>query len=103
VALRGARRAGAGAFEAGGGWPHRVQDEAPAAGRHHAPALHRPGTVTACDVPGASTSGKSHEVPRCLRSKRATAAISTYRKDRRPVGGRGREQSGRRGPLKGSP
>jgi hypothetical protein len=37
--------------------------------------LHRAGTVTACGV-GASASDKPHEVPRRLRSKRATAAIS---------------------------
>ncbi|WNG34051.1 hypothetical protein F0U61_10695 [Archangium violaceum] len=29
--------------------------------------------------------------------------VLTYRKDRSPVGGRGREQRGRRGPQKGSP
>src|SRR5690242_18575513 len=39
--LRGARHAGAGAFEAGGGWPRRLAREAAAAGRHDAPALHR--------------------------------------------------------------
>ena len=39
--LRGARCAGAGAFVTSGGRPHRLPHEAPAAGRHHAPALHR--------------------------------------------------------------
>jgi transposase-like zinc-binding protein len=45
-------------------------------GRYDAPALHRTGTVTTCGVPGASASGKPHEVPRRLRSRRQTAAIS---------------------------
>jgi len=64
--LRGTRCAGDGAL---------VQ-EAPAAGRHDVPALHRAGTFTACGVPGASALGKPHEVPRRLRSRRRTAAIS---------------------------
>jgi hypothetical protein len=37
------------------------------------------------------------------RSSRPSSLPVTYRKDRSPVGGRGREQRGRRGPLKGSP
>jgi hypothetical protein len=74
--LRGAWRTGAGASVTSRGRPHRLSHEAPAAGRHHAPALHRAGTVTACGVPGACTSGKPHEVPRSLRSRRQTAAIS---------------------------
>ncbi|HVG61302.1 MAG TPA: hypothetical protein VNA24_22270 [Hyalangium sp.] len=57
-------------------WNGDGSHEAPAAGRRHAPALHRAGTVTACGVPGASASGKPHEVPRRLCSRRQTAAIS---------------------------
>jgi hypothetical protein len=76
VPLRGTRCAGAGAFVTSGGRPHRLPNEAPAAGRHHAPALHRAGILTACGVPGASASGKPHEVSRRLRSRRAPAAIS---------------------------
>ena len=68
--LRGARCAGAGAAVTSGGRPHRLPNEAPAAGRHHAPALHRAGILTTCGVPGASASGKPHEVPRRLRSRR---------------------------------
>ena len=74
--LRGAWRTGAGAFVTSGGRPHRLSHEAPAAGRHHAPALHRAGTFTACGVPGACASGKPHEVPRRLCSRLQTAAIS---------------------------
>jgi hypothetical protein len=62
--LRGTRCAGAGAFVTSGGRPHCLPHEAPAAGRHDAPALHRAGTVTACGVPGASASGKPHPIPR---------------------------------------
>jgi hypothetical protein len=74
--LRGARRAGAGAFVTSGGRPHRLADEAPAARRHHAPALHRAGILTTCGVLGASASGKPHEVSWRLRSRRESAAIS---------------------------
>src|SRR6185503_17356644 len=70
------RCAGAGAFVTSGGWPHCLAHEAPAAGRYDAPALHRTGTVTTCGVPGASVEGKPDEVPRRLRSRRQTAAIS---------------------------
>ncbi len=43
--LRGARGAGAGAAVTSGGRPHRLSDEAPAAGRHHAAPLHRVGVA----------------------------------------------------------
>jgi hypothetical protein len=46
------------------------------AGIGAAVALHRAGIFTACGVPGASASGKPHEIPRRLRSRRQTAAIS---------------------------
>jgi hypothetical protein len=100
VPLWGAWRAGAGAPVANGGGPHRLAHEAPAAGRHHAPALHRAGTVTACGVPGTSASGKPHEVPRRLCSRRAIAAISAP-----PSGSGGGERgapgSGQQGADKG--
>ena len=52
--LLSTRCAGTGAFVTSGGWPHRLPHEAPAAGRHDAPALHRAGAVTASGFPGAS-------------------------------------------------
>ncbi len=83
VPLRGSWRTGAGAFVASGGRPHRLPDEAPTAGRHHTPLLHRAGTLTARGIPGASTTGEPHEVSWHLRSRRETSAISAP-----PSGGR---------------
>jgi len=74
--LRGARRSGAGAPVANGGWPPGVPDEAPAARRHHAPLLHQAATPPSSGVAGASASDQPHEVPRRLRSRRENAAIS---------------------------
>jgi hypothetical protein len=50
--LRRARCAGAGAAVTSGGRSHRLSDEAPAAGRHHAPLLHRVGVAASPGVPG---------------------------------------------------
>ncbi len=83
VPLRGARCAGAGAFVTSGGRPHRLANEAPAARRHHAPALHRAGTVTACGVPGACASGEPHEVSwRQVRRRRTWRAARQVRRRR---------------------
>ncbi|CAM4495165.1 hypothetical protein MYXA107069_20255 [Myxococcus xanthus] len=43
-----------------GGRPHRLADEALAAGRHHAPALHRVGVAASLGVPGASASPRAN-------------------------------------------
>jgi len=57
--LRGARCAGAGAAVTNGGRPHRLSDEAPAAGRHPAPALHPVGVAASPGVPGAWCLGQT--------------------------------------------
>ena len=77
--LRGTRCAGTGAVVASEGWPHCLLHEAPAAGPHDAPALHRAGVAPPAGQPGASTEDEPHPLPWRVCPGGESPAISVLR------------------------